>query len=286
MKRNLFKISFLFVICILFVCLIMIFINSKRFYYDAIDNIMLNYNNIIKIKDLFNDDNFYYSGNIKTEHTSNLVHSINQVYEKNYDFILEKKKDNLYVYLDDFVSMVSIDSFNDLFNINKIDSCIYIDKENDGKYNKYNYMCDMYSLSIYTSKFFNRYIKSNITFNDVIIDVNGNNVNFDNGILKLRFSNIKDDNYVMNFNYNDIEFDLFYTYNNYDKYSFLYNSSRVSLVIDEDIVLLINCDTRRYSKLELTLTKKDISLKDKYNDISFDELVSLVISSDIYSLFK
>lgn len=75
-------------------------------------------------------------------------------------------------------------------------------------------------------------------------------------------------------------------YNDYGKYSFIKDSMRVNLVLDEPIVLSINCDTKKYDKLKLTLVKDDINYKIEYEEVDINKLLSLVFSEEIYSLFK
>ena len=277
------RIVILIIIFILVLLMVYRFINLKTFYNEAINNIKTNYNSVFNIrKYIFTDENKVFKAKLKTEHTTNYVHSINQTYEKEYDFIIEEKDENLYIYIDDKVSKIPI---NDSIDIEKLDSCKYLntDKKN---VNKYNYVCGTYNLSIYTSKIFNNYIKSEISYNNSFIEFIGDNINYKDNLLSLDYSNIKEDNYVLNLKYGDKSFNIFYSYNNYGKYSFIHDSTRVSLVLDEPIVLSINCDTKKYDKLKLTLVKDDINYKIEYEEVDINKLLSLVFSEEIYSLFK
>ena len=284
MDRKKVKIIMLIVIIILVLLMVYRFINLNTFYKKAINNIKTNYNSVFNIrKYIFNDGNKVFKAKLKTEHTTNYVHSINQTYEKEYDFIIVEKDENLYIYVDDKFSKISI---NNTFDISKIDSCKYLNKENTKGFNKYNYSCDTYNISIYTSKIFNNYIKSEISYNNSFIEFMDDNINYKDGLLSLDYSNIKEGNYVLNLKYNDKSFDIFYTYNDYGKYSFIKDSTRVNLVLDEPIVLSINCNTKKYDKLKLTMEKSYIQIKDECKEVSIEELLSLVFSEEIFYIFK
>ena len=296
MKKRIIKISILVIILVLLLLFILRIINTNNIYKEAIDNIEDNYNMIfdLELPDEFDKDDKLIMGNLKTEHTSNLVHSINQVYEENYDFILEKKDNYLYLYLNDKVSKIEIDKYYNIFKIDKLTKCKKLNKENkkitiDNKninVNKYNYSCGEYNLSIYTSKILNKYIKSEILYDDISIKFYKDNVIYNNGLLNLNYTNIKDDNYVLNAKIDENLFKMFYTYNDYSKYSFIYNDNRFNIVVNNDIILSFNCDTRRYSNLKITLTNKEIDVKNDYQEIDISEMLSLILSSEIYSLFN
>lgn len=296
MKKRIIKISILVIILILLLLFILRIINTNNIYKEAIDNIEDNYDMIfdLELPDEFDKDDKLIMGNLKTEHTSNLVHSINQVYEENYDFILEKKDNYLYLYLNDKVSKIEIDKYYNIFKIDKLTKCKKLNKENkkitiDNKninVNKYNYSCGEYNLSIYTSKILNKYIKSEILYDDISIKFYKDNVIYNNGLLNLNYTNIKDDNYVLNAKIEENLFKMFYTYNDYSKYSFIYNDNRFNIVVNNDIILSFNCDTRRYSNLKITLTNKEIDVKNDYQEIDISEMLSLILSSEIYSLFN
>lgn len=296
MKKRIIKISILVIILVLLLLFILRIINTNNIYKEAIDNIEDNYDMIfdLELPDEFDKDDKLIMGNLKTEHTSNLVHSINQVYEENYDFILEKKDNYLYLYLNDKVSKIEIDKYYNIFKIDKLTKCKKLNKENkkitiDNKninVNKYNYSCGEYNLSIYTSKILNKYIKSEILYDDISIKFYKDNVIYNNGLLNLNYTNIKDDNYVLNAKIDENLFKMFYTYNDYSKYSFIYNDNRFNIVVNNDIILSFNCDTRRYSNLKITLTNKEIDVKNDYQEIDISEMLSLILSSEIYSLFN
>lgn len=296
MKKRIIKISILVIILVLLLLFILRIINTNNIYKEAIDNIEDNYDMIfdLELPDEFDKDDKLIMGNLKTEHTSNLVHSINQVYEENYDFILEKKDNYLYLYLNDKVSKIEIDKYYNIFKIDKLTKCKKLNKENkkitiDNKninVNKYNYSCGEYNLSIYTSKILNKYIKSEILYDDISIKFYKDNVIYNNGVLNLNYTNIKDDNYVLNAKIDENLFKMFYTYNDYSKYSFIYNDNRFNIVVNNDIILSFNCDTRRYSNLKITLTNKEIDVKNDYQEIDISEMLSLILSSEIYSLFN
>lgn len=284
MDKKKVRIFVLIIIFILVLLMVYSFINLNTFYKKAINNIKTNYNSVFNIrKHIFTGENKVFKAKLKTEHTTNYIHSINQTYEKEYDFIIEEKDNNLYIYVDDMMSKINIDN---TFDISKLDSCKYLNKENTKGFNKYNYSCDTYNISIYTSKIFNNYIKSEISYNNSFIEFMDDNIKYKDGLMSLDYSNIKEGNYVLNLKYNDKSFDIFYTYNNYGKYSFIKDSMRVNLVLDEPIVLSINCDTKKYDKLKLTLVKDDINYKIEYEEVDINKLLSLVFSEEIYSLFK
>lgn len=286
-KRN---IGILILIVILVLLLIVRLINKNNMYKESINDIKKKYDIVfnIKLPDSFYDDERI-SGNLKTEHTSNLVHSINQVYEKNYDFVLEKKDGYIYVYLDDLVSKIDINKYYNIFDLDKLDKCSVKDKKSgkvlDQDVNEYSYLCDEYVLSIYTSKILDKYIGSKIVYGDVSILLVDDRVIYDNGVLNLEYTNIKDDNYVLSAKFLGKEFKMFYTYNDFVKYSFIYDTSKFNIVMDEDIILSFNCDTRRYSNLKMTLTNKEIGSRDNYQEIDFEEMLLKVLSKEVYVLF-
>lgn len=286
-KRN---IGILILIVILVLLLIVRLINKNNMYKESINDIKKKYDIVfnIKLPDGFYDDERI-SGNLKTEHTSNLIHSINQVYEKNYDFVLEKKDGYIYVYLDDLVSKIDINKYYNIFDLDKLDKCSVKDKKSskvlDQDVNEYSYLCDGYVLSIYTSKILDKYIGSKIVYGDVSILLVDDRVIYDNGVLNLEYTNIKDDNYVLSAKFLGKEFKMFYTYNDFVKYSFIYDTSKFNIVMDEDIILSFNCDTRRYSNLKMTLTNKEIGSRDNYQEIDFEEMLLKVLSKEVYVLF-
>lgn len=299
MRKKIIMISILIIIFVFILIFVLGFINSKGFYKDAIDNIKDNYNIVLNLdsdlSDEFKkDEGVILGGNLKTEHTSNLVHSINQVYEKNYSFLLKENDGVISIYLDDKVSKFEIDKYYNMFEISDIDKCKYMDETDEmivldgkeSKVSKYNYLCDSYKLSVYTSKLFNKYIKSEIIYDGVIIEFYKDSVNYNSNLVTLNYSNIKKDNYVLNLKFIDKEFKIFYTYNDYSKYSFMYGLTKFNVVMDDSIILSMNCDTRKYSKLKLTLTNDEVRVKDSYQEIEIDEMLELILSSEIYSLFK
>lgn len=272
------KIKFYLLILILIIILLFcyVFINSKTFYKKAINNIKNNYDIIFNVK--FDNE---LTGILKTEHTTNLVHSNNKTYEKNYDFILKKEDNKLYVYLDNKFSEIEINKYYDIFKIDNIDNCKYLNETN----NKYNYSCDNYNLSIYTSKIFNDYIKSEIIYDDVVIEFNRDNIKYNNKNLNLNYSNIKKDNYVLNIEFENKNVKMFYTYNEYAKYSFLYDDLRFNVIDNDNIILSMNHNTKNYSKFKLTFNKEKIQIKDNYIQTNIDDILSTILSSEIYELF-
>lgn len=285
-KRN---IGILGLIVILVAFLIVRLVNKNNMLKRSISDIKGKYDIVfnIKLPDDFYDDGI--SGNLKTEHTSNLVHSINQVYDKNYDFSLEMKDDYIYVYLDDFVSKIDIGKYYNIFDVGKINECTIEEKKSsrvlDQDVNEYSYLCDEYVLSIYTSKMLDKYIGSKVVYGDVSILFSDNMVIYDNGILNLEYTNIKSDNYVLSAKFLEKEFKVFYTYNDYVKYSFVYDTNKFNIVMDEGIILSFNCDTRRYSNLKMTLSNKEVSSRDNYQEIDFKDLLIKVLSEEVYSKF-
>lgn len=281
--KKLYKIVILLLILFLLGIFIIRIINTKMMYQKAISNIENNYEMVfnIKLPDSFRENNQMIMGNLKTEHTSNLVHSINQVYESNYDLIIKKDNEYIYIYVDDLVSKIK---YNNLFKIDDLSSCKMLDK--DKTTNKYNYLCGEYKLSIYTSKILNRYLKSKIVYNDISIEFSDNNIIYKNGPLNLNYTNIKEDNYILNAKSKEKAFQMFYSYNNYAKYSFVYDLAKFNVILDNDIILSFNCDTRRYSNLKMTLSNKNIDIKDNYHEVPLSDLLSKVLSSEIYALFN
>ena len=285
------------IITILVAVLIILFVGCSRnyFYNTAINNIKYNYNNTLNKKDdlLGNLINKSFSGTLKRELTSNMVHSVNQVYEEKYDFSIEKD-DKLYIYLDNNYTVIDLNWYFNLLVFDNADSCKYLDKETkleymkDNSYNvkQYNYLCNGYSLSIYTSSILNKYIKSVIAYDDVVIEFRDDFILYKNGTLTLKYSNIKNDSYTLEINDMNREFKLFYSFNNNAKYSFVFNASKFNIIVDDNITLSMNCDTKKYSKLKITLIEGEIKHIEEYNMIEPKEMLISIFSEDIYSLFN
>jgi len=282
MKNKIIKISIFLTIIIILSLIIYNSINVNLAKDKSLDNIKNIYNIITNT----NIDNINISGNLKTEHTSNLVHSSNKIYEKNYNFSLEKKDEYLYLYLDDKVSKINIDKYYQQVKIENISNCKYLNKTKTNKTNKYTYSCNDYKLSIYTSKFLNNYLKSEIIFNDTEIEFYKDNVNYNNNYLKINISNIKKDNYTIHVNANNHQFKIFYSYNNYHKYSFLSDKVKFNIIIDKDLILSMNCNTQKYSYFLMTINKQDIQKPNNLKEISLKEMLEIILSKEISSLFE
>lgn len=273
-------------------------LNINNFYKDAVDNITYNYQNSIgkgiNLPLNLKNENWIIRGNLKTEHTSNLAHSINTVQEVDYDFGIKVDEKNIKVYIDDKVSEIKLDNYYENINLNSINTCNYLNKSNeieniDGKnkkLNKYEYECDNYKLYIYTSKILNRYIKSIIKFDNLKVIVEDDSISYEKDNLKLFYSYIQEGNYVLDFKYNDKNFKVFYSHNDYDKYSFVFEKIKFNILVDNTLILSMNCNTQKYSNLKLTISKKEFNEKESYDKVEFDELISMVFSDEIYKLLE
>lgn len=281
------------IICIIIVILITIIfiLTNKKYYKEAINNIKYNYNNTlnknIDLPQNLQNNNYLIMGNLKSEHTSNLVHSANQIFEKNSNFLLKKDNKKLEIYLDDKYTEIDLNEYYNLFDLNKIDTCVYIDKTKETD-NKYNYKCGSYNLSIYTTKILNKYIKSVLNYEDITIEFRGNTLLYKNKNknIELQYTNIQEDNYVLEVELNDKKFKVYYSFNEYSKYSFVYDKIKFNIINDKSLVLSMKCDTKNYSNLKLTLKENEVEELENYKEVTIDEILSLIFSEEIYSLFN
>lgn len=249
--------------------------------------------NVIDIYNQVGIKNINFNGTLKTEHTSNMVHTMNQVYEKDYNFKIDKNNDNIEIYLDNKRGIVK--SYYKEFNIEDINSCKYVsrDKElisintNDKRVNRYNYECNGKVFEIYTSEIFNKYIMSRLYVDDSYYEFRDNYLEYKNNVLDLKYTDIKKDNYILNGRYKDKKFEVYYTYNDYKKYSVIYEDNvNFNIIIKDNIIISINSDTKRYSKLQITMDKGNNVGVDNYQDVDVNSIFTDIMSLEIYDMFK
>ena len=278
------KIIILIGTILLIVIVAILIIRNKDIYSKATENINKNYDNtILKSKNI--------SGNLKTTHTSNMVHSLNKQYIENYDFSLNQKDNTLTIYLNNKKATINIEDYSPLYEMNNLNNCKLVNKNKatikiagtNKKVIKNNYTCGNKKLTIYTTRLFNNYISSNIEYKGANLNFYQDSMTYNNKQHSLNYSNIKADNYLLKAD----NLKVYYSQNTYDKYSVMYKNKNFNIIGTKDLITFsMNCNIPRYSKVKIELKPGNIKEKDNYQEVPLQEILKEVLKPEVLELFN